>query len=155
MQLAVIEYARHVAGLAGATTHEISKDAEHLIVTTMESQKDTLASGKLGGTMRLGAWEAYIGKDTLARAAYGSETVSERHRHRYEVNSTYVPMLEKAGLVFSGKSPDGSLCEIAELPQDVHPFFLGTQFHPEFKSRPLAPHKLFLAFVEACIKTKK
>lgn len=155
MQLAVIEYARHMAGLTGATTREISKDAEHLIINLMESQKDTVTSGKLGGTMRLGACEAYIGKDTLARAAYGSETVSERHRHRYEVNPAYVQRLEQAGLVFSGKSPDGSLCEIAELPQAVHPFFLGTQFHPEFKSRPLAPHKLFLAFVEACIKGKK
>ena len=155
MQLAVIEFARNVAGIAGATTREMNPDAEHLIITVMESQKDTLAEGKIGGTMRLGACDAYIGKDTIARRAYGSESVSERHRHRYEVNLEYVDTLEKAGLVFSGKSPDGRLMEIAELPESDHPFFLGTQFHPEFKSRPLAPHKLFLAFTEACIKNKK
>ncbi len=155
MQLAVIEFARNVAGIAGATTREMNPDAEHLIVTVMESQKDTLSAGRIGGTMRLGACDAYIGKDTIARRAYGSETVSERHRHRYEVNSEYIAQLEKSGLVFSGKSPDGRLMEIAELPESEHPFFLGTQFHPEFKSRPLAPHKLFLAFTEACIKNKK
>ena len=155
MQLAVIEYARHVGGLKGATTREIDQNAEHLIINVMESQKEKIAKGTYGGTMRLGACEAYIASGTIAREAYGEEHVSERHRHRYEVNSDYIAMLEKAGLVFSGKSLDGSLCEIAELPKTVHPFFLGTQFHPEFKSRPLAPHKLFLAFVEACIKTTK
>lgn len=105
--------------------------------------------------MRLGAYDAYIGKDTIARTAYGAETVSERHRHRYEVNNKYIADIEKAGLVFSGKSPDGTLMEIAELPKDVHPFFLGTQFHPEFKSRPLAPHKLFTEFAKAAIEQSK
>ena len=105
--------------------------------------------------MRLGAYPAYVSKDTLAREAYGQENIEERHRHRYEVNTKYVKELENGGLIFSAKSPDGQLCEIAELPKDKHPFFLATQFHPEFKSRPIVPHKLFLAFVEACIKGKK
>ncbi|MEI6316208.1 MAG: CTP synthase [bacterium] len=155
MQLAVIEYSRSVLKLADANTREVNPQSTHLVIDVMESQKEKLDKGHYGGTMRLGAYPAYISKDTIARDAYGEDHISERHRHRYEVNSTYVKDLEKAGLVFSGKSPDGSLCEIAELPRDVHPFFLATQFHPEFKSRPIAPHKLFVAFVEACIKHKK
>ncbi len=155
MQLAVIEYARHKLGWSDASTREVNPSASHLVIDIMASQKNKLDANNYGGTMRLGAYEAYIGKDTIAREAYGSETVSERHRHRYEVNSKYVADIEKAGLVFSGKSPDGTLMEIAELPKSVHPFFLATQFHPEFKSRPLAPHKLFTAFVKAAIERKK
>lgn len=155
MQLAVIEFARDVLGWSDANTREVNPDSSHLVIDIMSSQKDTVEKGKMGGTMRLGAYPAYISKNTIAREAYGAENVSERHRHRYEVNPKYVKEIENAGLVFSGKSPDGNLCEIAELPKDKHPFFLGTQFHPEFKSRPVAPHKLFLAFVEACIKNKK
>ncbi len=154
MQLAVIEYARHVAGLKDANTREVNPNSSHLVIDVMESQKGMLEGGKYGGTMRLGAYPAYVGKDTIARAAYGSDTISERHRHRYEVNPKYIPQIEQAGLVFSGKSPDGTLMEIAELPRDVHPFFLATQFHPEFKSRPLAPHPLFKAFAEAASKKK-
>ena len=152
MQLAVIEFARTVAGITGATTREMNKDGEHLVIDIMESQKEKLDKKDFGGSMRLGAYMTYIRKDTLAREAYGAEHVSERHRHRYEVNPKYIPMLEQAGLVFSGKSPDSMLMEIAELPRDVHPFFLATQFHPEFKSRPLVPHPLFKAFAEAASK---
>ncbi len=100
--------------------------------------------------MRLGAYPADLKKGSLASVSYGASKISERHRHRYEVNPKYVNQLEKAGLVFSGKSPDGFLMEIAELPKKDHPFYLGTQFHPEFKSRPLAPHPLFSAFIKAC-----
>ena len=154
MQLAVIEYARHVLGWKDANTREVNPQSGHLVIDIMESQKGTVEGGKYGGTMRLGAYPAYIGKDTIARAAYGAETVSERHRHRYEVNPQYAAEIETAGLVFSGKSPDGTLMEIAELPRDVHPFFLATQFHPEFTSRPLAPHPLFKAFAEAASKKR-
>ena len=155
MQLAVIEYSRSILGWADASSREINPESKHLVIDVMESQKDKLNNRKYGGTMRLGAYPAYVSKDTIARDAYGEENISERHRHRYEVNPKYVKEIEHAGLVFSGKSPDGTLCEIAELPKDKHPFFLGTQFHPEFKSRPVAPHKLFVAFLEACIKHKK
>ena len=156
MQLAVIEFARNVAGLHGASTREVDPNAAHLVIDIMEGQKDKLAEGgRLGGTMRLGAYMAYIRKDTIAREAYGMEHVSERHRHRYEVNPKYIPQIEKAGLVFSGKSPDSMLMEIAELPKSMHPFFIATQFHPEFKSRPLAPHPLFTAFAEAALKQQK
>ncbi len=155
MQLAVIEFARHVLGWKDASTREVHPESSHLVIDIMESQKGTLEGGKYGGTMRLGAYPAYIAKDTLARAAYGSEHVSERHRHRYEVNPKYAAEIEQAGLMFSGKSPDGTLMEIAELPKDAHPFFLATQFHPEFKSRPLAPHPLFKAFAEAAGRNGK
>ena len=105
--------------------------------------------------MRLGAYDCVLSRDTVAFGAYKNSKISERHRHRYEVNTKYVAQLEKAGLVFSGRSPNGVLMEIAELPKKVHPFYLGTQFHPEFKSRPLAPHPLFSAFVKACVGKQK
>jgi len=149
MQLAVVEYARHMAGLAQAHTTEIKPDTESPVVMVMESQKENVAKGKLGGTMRLGAYPANLKEGTIAREAYQKEEIRERHRHRYEVNPKYVEQLQKAGLVFSGRSPDGILMEIAELPKSVHPFFLGTQFHPEFLSRPLSPHPLFVAFIKA------
>ncbi|MBI2004950.1 CTP synthase [Patescibacteria group bacterium] len=149
MQLAVVEYARHMAGLAQAHTTEIQPDTAYPVVMVMESQKENVAKGKLGGTMRLGAYPALLKEGTIAREAYKKDTISERHRHRYEVNPKYVGQLQKAGLVFSGRSPDGVLMEIAELPTSVHPFFLGTQFHPEFLSRPLSPHPLFVAFIKA------
>jgi CTP synthase len=154
MQMMVIEYARDVAGLLGAHTKEIKKDTLYPVIDVMESQKDVLEQGRYGGTMRLGAYPCVLGDGTLAREAYGTGEISERHRHRYEVNPTYIPELEKAGLVFSGKSPSGVLMEIAELPRTVHPFFLGTQFHPELISRPLSPHPLFVAFLKAA-KNKK
>ena len=105
--------------------------------------------------MRLGAYPAVLERDTIAREAYGMRKVSERHRHRYEVSPKYIERLSKKGLVFSGTSPDGTLMEIAELPQDKHPFFLATQFHPEFQSRPLSPHPIFTAFIKAGISVKK
>lgn len=150
MQLAVVEYARAVAGITGATTREIHPDAKDLVVTIMESQKDIVSKGKLGGTMRLGSYPTALKENTLAQKTYGTNTIQERHRHRYEVNPAYVERLERAGLIFSGTSPDGTLCEVAELPASVHPFFIATQFHPEFKSRPLVPHPLFKAFIAAC-----
>ena len=105
--------------------------------------------------MRLGACTAILKKGSVAERAYGAQKISERHRHRFEVNPEYIALLEGKGMVFSGKSPDGRLCEIAELPSRVHPFFLGTQFHPEFKARPLHPHPLFTAFIKAAIKNGK
>ncbi|OHB17015.1 MAG: CTP synthase [Candidatus Zambryskibacteria bacterium RIFOXYD2_FULL_43_10] len=153
MQLAVIEYSRSVAGFKGAHTTEVNKNTNHPIIDIMEDQKDRLKDGKLGGTMRLGAYSAILKPKTLAYEAYKTTRISERHRHRFEVNSNYIERLEKAGMIFSGKSPDGRLCEIAELPKNVHPFFLSTQFHPEFKARPLSPHPLFTAFIKA-IKRK-
>jgi CTP synthase len=121
----------------------------------MESQKDLIKNKRYGGSMRLGTYKTVVKDHTLARAAYGARVVSERHRHRYEVNNDFVPQLEEAGMVFSGLSPDRTLVEIAELPKKVHPFFLGTQFHPEFLARPLDPHPLFTAFIKACLSHKK
>ena len=105
--------------------------------------------------MRLGAWPAALKNGTIAEKAYGEKKISERHRHRYEVNPEFIKQIEDKGLVFSGTSPDGLLMEIAELPKKDHPFYLGTQFHPEFKSRPLSPHPLFSEFIKASIKKRK
>jgi CTP synthase len=151
MQLMVVEYARHVAKLVGAHTVEINPDAAHPVIDIMPEQKKLIAEGHYGGTMRLGTYPARLEKGTLARALYGTDTVDERHRHRYEVNPEYIARLKAAGLVFSGQSPDGTLMEIAELPKVVHPFFLGTQFHPEFTARPLHPHPLFTGFIKAAL----
>ncbi len=155
MQLMVIEYARNVLGLKDAHTTEIKKTATDPVVDILLEQKKNLADNKYGGTMRLGAYPCYLKKRTMARAAYKKELVEERHRHRYEINPAYVKRLEEAGLVFSGTSPDSVLMEIAELPQKVHPFMLGTQFHPELQARPLAPHPLFTAFLQAAIKRRR
>lgn len=152
MQLAVIEYARHVASLEGANTVEIDPKTPAPVIDLLPQQKERMKNKEYGATMRLGAYPALIKKGTVASSAYGKKTVSERHRHRYEVHPEYVELLEKAGLVFSGTSPDGGLMEIAELPREKHPFFLGTQFHPEFQSTPLDPHPLFVEFVKACIE---
>lgn len=152
MQLLVIEYARHLLKLKDATTHEINPKAEHLVIDVMPDQKEKLARKDYGGSMRLGEYEAKLTKGTIAYEAYKRQTIMERHRHRYEVNPQYVEELKAAGLVFSGTSPDGVLMEIAELPKEKHPFFLATQFHPEFQSSLIAPHPLFVAFLEACKK---
>ncbi len=149
MQLLVIEYARSVLGLEGAITAEIDPNGKHLIVDVMPEQKDLIKDGKFGGTMRLGTYPAALSEGSIAQAAYGASEVQERHRHRYEINPEYVEQIRDAGLVFSGTSPNGVLMEIAELPKSEHPFFLGTQFHPELKARPLAPHPLFSAFLRA------
>jgi CTP synthase len=152
MQLAVVEYARSVAGLEGGNTVEIDPKVAHPVIDIMPEQKELLKKKEYGATMRLGAYPATLKKDTIARDAYGKKDISERHRHRYEVNPEYIERLEKAGLVFSGTSPEGRLMEIAELPREKHPFFLGTQFHPEFQSTPLDPHPLFVEFVKVCIE---
>jgi CTP synthase len=154
MQLAVLEYAKNVLKLKNVSTEEIDPKAEHLVVGIMEEQREKIAKKDMGGTMRLGEYEAVLKKGSQAQKAYKSTTITERHRHRYEVNNAYVPQLENAGLVFSGTSPDGQLMEIAELLATVHPFFLGVQFHPELTARPLTPHPLFTAFVRASYETK-
>ncbi|MFH0852175.1 MAG: CTP synthase [bacterium] len=154
MQLAVIEFARHVCGLKGAHTTEIDRETKNPVVDIMPEQKKNLEDKNYGATMRLGAYPAALAMRTQAFAAYKKHLISERHRHRWEVNPEYIETLEKNGLVFSGKSPDGRLMEIAELPAREHPFFLGTQFHPEFKSRPLDPHPLFREFIGAAISRK-
>jgi len=154
MQILTIAYARHVLVLKGANSTEMDPDTKDPVITTMTDQVDKIKNKNYGASMRLGAYRAILKDGSIARASYGKQEISERHRHRYEVNPKYIAALEEAGLVFSGKSPDGVLMEIAELPKRVHPFFLGTQFHPEFKSRPLSPHPLFTAFVRAIIKKK-
>ncbi len=151
MQLAAIEYARHAAGLDGAHTTEIAADAAHPVVHVMPEQEKKLLKQEYGGTMRLGSFPALLKEGSLAAAAYGATTIHERHRHRYELNNRYCDQLTAAGLVLSGTSPDGQLAEILELPQSVHPFFIASQFHPEFKSRPLSPHPLFRAFAAAAM----
>lgn len=155
MQLMIVEYARNVLGLKDANTTEINPKTKNPVIHVMPDQEKKLLRFDYGGTMRLGAYEAYLKRGTVAHDAYKNDKISERHRHRYEVNNDYVAKLEEAGLVFSGSSLDGKLCEIAELPKTKHPFFLGTQFHPEFKARPLAPHPLFSAFIKASLKKNK
>ncbi|MFZ2299973.1 MAG: CTP synthase [Candidatus Moraniibacteriota bacterium] len=154
MQLMVIEYARNVLGLKGAHTTEVNAKTTHPIVDIMPAQKANMLKRNYGATMRLGKYEARIVPKTIAHEAYGKGSVLERHRHRYEVNPEYVERLQKAGLVFSAVSPDGILMEIAELPKKKHPFFLATQFHPEFQSSLLHPHPLFVAFLTACTGKK-
>lgn len=154
MQLAVIEYAKNVLGISDATSREIDPKSENLVIDIMESQKENIKNGKMGGSMRLGSYPAILKKGTIAHAAYHADKVDERHRHRFEVNPSYIERLEKAGLIFSGKSPDGTLMEIVELPKKDHPFFLGTQFHPEFQANPLHPHPIFTVFIKAAIKSR-
>lgn len=155
MQLMTIEYARNVLKLADANTAEINPKAKHLIIDIMPDQKKKLSEGNFGGSMRLGAYLAHLKPGTIAEKAYGKKVITERHRHRYEVNPEYKNAIEDAGLVFSGTSPDGTLAEIAELPAKVHPFFLGTQYHPEFLARPLTPHPLFTEFLRVASKGNK
>lgn len=152
MQISCIEYARHVCGLSGANTTEIDKKTLHPVIDIMPEQKKNLREKNFGATMRLGAYPAVLQAGTIAHKAYGADRISERHRHRWEVNPHYVKTLLEKGMVFSGKSPDGRLMEIVELPKSVHPFFVATQFHPEFKSRPLHPHPLFREFIKAAIE---
>ncbi|MDR0304935.1 MAG: CTP synthase [Chitinispirillales bacterium] len=147
MQITVIEYARNVLGYSGACSHEVDENGVHRMIVLMDSQKQIVDKG---GTMRLGAYSCKLLKDSLAYKLYGEEEISERHRHRYEFNNEYREELTKKGLVFSGLSPDEQLVEIVELKN--HPFFVGVQFHPEFKSRPIKPHPLFIGFIEAALK---
>lgn len=153
MQWLVVEFARNVAGLKDANTAEVAPKGLNSVIDIMPEQKEKMARGDYGGTMRLGGYPCALHENTIAREAYNASEVRERHRHRYEVNPEYVDRLRKAGLVFSGTSPDGKLMEIAELPKDKHPFMVGTQFHPEFLSHPLRPHPLFVAFIKAAAKS--
>ena len=155
MQLAIVEFAKNVLRLKSSSTAEIEPGAAHIVVDVMPDQKEKIKNGDMGGTMRLGEYPAALAKDSIAARAYGARRVSERHRHRYEVNPAYIERLRKGGIVFSGTSPDGTLMEIMELPEKTHPFFVGVQFHPEFHARPLSPHPLFTAFVKASYKRKK
>jgi CTP synthase len=160
MQLAVIEYARHVAGMTDANSTELNPETEHPVVALITEWRDRDGrvetrsnDSELGGTMRLGSQRCPVAAGTLAQRIYGAE-VNERHRHRYEVNNHYVPALEKTGLVISARTPTENLPEIMELPVSMHPWFMGVQFHPEFTSTPRTGHPLFNAFVEAALQRK-
>ena len=158
MQMACIEGARNTAGIADASTTEFGETSEPVVglITewmTAEGLQERRAGGDLGGTMRLGAYEARLDGNSHVSSIYGATEISERHRHRYEVNAHYVSALEAGGLNFSGMSPDGTLPEIVERPD--HPWFVGVQFHPELKSRPFAPHPLFASFIEAAVKQSR
>jgi CTP synthase len=153
LQCMVIEAARNLAGLDGASSSEFDPRTPHPVISTMAEQLDVVAGERdMGGTMRLGAYPAALGEGTVVARAYGAREVSERHRHRYEVNNSYRDRLAEAGLVFGGTSPEGTLVEFVELPAEKHPFFVGTQAHPELKSRPTRPHPLFAAFVKAALR---
>ncbi|WP_433502112.1 CTP synthase [Pseudonocardia halophobica] len=153
LQCMVIEAARNMAGLEHASSSEFDPRTPHPVISTMAEQLDVVAGERdMGGTMRLGAYPAALGEGSVVAKAYGSREVSERHRHRYEVNNGYRDRLTEAGLVFGGTSPDGKLVEFVELPAETHPFFVGTQAHPELKSRPTRPHPLFAAFVKAALR---
>lgn len=153
MQLAVIEAARHLVHLKGAHTFEVNKDSLHPVIDVNPEQKKLIESRRYGGTMRLGAYACRLVPGTKAKLAYKQPLISERHRHRYEYNNEYKTQLEKAGLLVSGVNPETDLVEIVELAK--HPWFIGVQFHPEFKSRPLRPHPLFRDFIAASIKHKQ
>ncbi|NNE93975.1 MAG: CTP synthase [Verrucomicrobiales bacterium] len=146
MQIATIEFARHVCGLERANSIEFDEDTPHPVICLLEEQKDVTEKG---ASMRLGTWEANLKAGSRAHDLYGADAVSERHRHRYEFNQDYREQMESAGFLISGTSPDGTLCEIIEIP--AHPFYLAVQFHPEFQSKPTAPHPLFKGFVKASL----
>ncbi len=154
MQLAVLEYARNILKLKDVSTEEINPAAKHLVVGIMPEQREKIANNQMGGTMRLGDYVAIITPKTQAAIAYKLTEITERHRHRYEINPEYIDTIKEAGMVFSGTSPDGRLMEIVELPKIVHPFFVATQFHPELTARPLRPHPLFTAFIKSAYENK-
>jgi CTP synthase len=152
MQTAVIEYARTVCGLTGADSTEFDAETPHPVIFKL---RDLVDVEEMGGTMRLGAWTCRLAEGSLAQEVYGgAATISERHRHRYEFNPEFRGQLETAGLVFSGISEDGRFVEMVELPREAHPWFLGCQFHPEYKSKPLAPQPLFASFVRAAYRNR-
>ena len=158
MQMAVIETLRDIAGIKNAGTTEFMTDCEPVVGLMTEWDKDGAKqirhkNGDLGGTMRLGAYECCLASGSKVAAVYGSDKISERHRHRYEVNCKYEPVLNKSGMMISGRSPVGNLPEIVEIPD--HPWFIGVQFHPELKSKPFAPHPLFVSFVRAAIENSR
>ncbi|MEV4732929.1 CTP synthase [Saccharopolyspora sp. NPDC049426] len=152
LQCMVIEAARSLGGLERANSTEFEEPCQHPVISTMADQHDVISGDRdMGGTMRLGSYPAKLGEGSIVAEAYGTTEVHERHRHRYEVNNSYRDRLSKAGVVFSGTSPDDRLVEFVELDREIHPFFVGTQAHPELKSRPTRPHPLFAAFVKAAI----
>ena len=155
LQCMVIEGARNLAGIKDANSAEFAPDSKNPVIATMAAQEAVLRGEQdMGGTMRLGLYAAALKEGSVVQELYKSNLVEERHRHRYEVNNSYRPKLEEAGLVFSGTSPDGHLVEFVELPESEHPFYVGTQAHPEFKSRPTRPHPLFVGLVRAALATK-
>ncbi|MBX3091829.1 MAG: CTP synthase [Cryobacterium sp.] len=155
LQCMVIEYARNVVGLADASSSEFDPDTVHPVIATMAEQVDIIADGDLGGTMRLGLYEADLADGSIVRELYGADRVAERHRHRYEVNNLYRDRIADAGLQFSGMSPDRNLVEYIELPRDVHPFYVATQAHPELRSRPNRAHPLFRGLIAAALERQK
>ena len=155
LQCMVIEFARNVAGLAQADSAEFDPETSTPVIATMNDQHDVVSGERdMGATMRLGLFPAALTPGSVVQRTYGSDLIDERHRHRYEVNNTYRPALEEAGLVFSGTSPDGRLVEFVELPADVHPYYVATQAHPEFRSRPTAAHPLFAGLVAAVLAVR-
>ena len=155
LQCMVIEYARNVTGIEDATSSEFDPEGKNPVIATMAEQVDKLAASDMGGTMRLGLYEAKLEKGSLVAEVYGSESASERHRHRYEVNNRYRDQIGQSGLVFSGTSPDGQLVEYVELPKSVHPYYIGTQAHPEFRSRPTRSNPMFHGLVKAALERQK
>ncbi len=155
LQCMVVEYARNVVGLTGASSSEFDPDTEFPVIATMAEQVDIIAGGDLGGTMRLGLYPADLVEGSIVRELYGESPVSERHRHRYEVNNAYRQQIADAGLVFSGMSPDRNLVEYIELPREVHPFYVATQAHPELRSRPNRAHPLFRGLIAAALDRQK
>ena len=154
LQCMVIEFARNVVGLEGATSSEFDGNSKHPVIATMAEQISKLENSEMGGTMRLGLYEAKLTPGSIVEKLYGAKSASERHRHRYEVNNSYREQIANAGLVFSGTSPDGNLVEYVELPEAIHPFYVGTQAHPEFRSRPTRPNPLFFGLVKAAIERR-
>jgi CTP synthase len=156
LQCMALEVGRDLAGLEGANSTEFDPDTPHPVIATMADQEDVIAGERdMGGTMRLGLYPAVLADGSLVRELYGTDVVQERHRHRYEVNNAYRGILENAGLICSGLSPDGRLVEFVELPRSVHPFFVATQAHPEFLSRPTRPHPLFSGLVAAALERSR
>ena len=164
MQMAVVEFARDILGYTDANSEEVNPKSKHLVIHMMEDQKEKIKNKEYGGTIRLGAWPCKLKKGSLLEKMYmrysnelysnDIPVIQERHRHRYEFNNEYRKEFEENGLILSGISPDGNLIEAVELSKSIHPYFIGTQYHPELKSRFLTPHPLFLGFVDACIKKK-
>jgi CTP synthase len=162
MQLAVVAYARDILGFKDANTEE-NKKTKHPVIHVIPNQKKILKNRAYGGTMRLGGWDAVVKRDSIAYSIYDKyygfknkekNLISERHRHRYEFNNKYATEFEKKGLIISARSVKENLVEIVELSRNIHPFYFGTQGHPEYKSRPLSPHPIFLEFISVCKNIK-
>jgi CTP synthase len=152
LQCMVIESARNLAGIADANSAEFDPDTTHPVISTMADQREIVAGkGDMGGTMRLGLYPAVLAEGSIVAQVYGKNEISERHRHRYEVNNSYREQIAATGMLFSGLSPDGHLVEFVELPPEIHPYFVGTQAHPEFLSRPTRPHPLFTGLITAAL----